>query len=136
MVETEDDAMVETEDDKAVFEEPAAGTAEDEFSFDAFPDLPEEASEGTTATAAAAPVSYPEHEVLGLPSLSPTMENGKIMEWTVKEGEQVYVGDVICEIETDKATVGYEVLEDGYLAKILQPAGDTQLELSTVKSSF
>ncbi len=54
------------------------------------------------------------------------------MEWSVKEGDAVLVGDVICEIETDKATVGFEVIEDGYLAKILQPAGDAQLELHTV----
>lgn len=54
-----------------------------------------------------------------MPALSPTMETGEVMNWLKKEGEKVSVGDVICEIKTDKATMGFESQEDGYLAKIL-----------------
>lgn len=53
--------------------------------------------------------SFPKHAKLGLPALSPTMEKGNLMKWLVKEGDKVTPGDVICEIETDKASVGFEV---------------------------
>ena len=45
---------------------------------------------------------------LEMSALSPTMTEGKIAQWNIKEGEKVEIGDVICEIQTDKATVGYE----------------------------
>ena len=60
---------------------------------------------------------------LEMPALSPTMTEGTIAEWVKKEGEKVDVGDVICEIQTDKATVGYESQEEGYIAKILMEQG-------------
>ena len=56
-----------------------------------------------------------------MPALSPTMSEGNIVKWFKQEGDQVKVGDVICDIQTDKATVGFESQEDGYLAKILVP---------------
>lgn len=65
----------------------------------------------------------PPHVVLGMPALSPTMNQGNIAKWIKKEGEKIEVGDVICEIETDKATLEFESLEEGYLAKILAPEG-------------
>lgn len=58
---------------------------------------------------------------LEMPALSPTMSEGNIISWSKKEGDQVKVGDIICEIQTDKATIGFESQEDGYLAKILVP---------------
>jgi pyruvate dehydrogenase E2 component (dihydrolipoamide acetyltransferase) len=58
---------------------------------------------------------------LEMPALSPTMSEGNIVSWSKKEGDQVRVGDIICEIQTDKATIGFESQEDGYLAKILVP---------------
>lgn len=58
---------------------------------------------------------------LEMPALSPTMSDGTILQWNKKEGDQVKVGDVICEIQTDKATMAFESQEDGYLAKILVP---------------
>jgi len=67
--------------------------------------------------------SLPEHVVLEMPALSPTMSQGNIIKWLIKEGEGFSTGDAICDIETDKATVSYDVQEDGYLAKIVQPAG-------------
>ncbi|XP_057798834.1 dihydrolipoyllysine-residue acetyltransferase component 1 of pyruvate dehydrogenase complex, mitochondrial isoform X2 [Salvia miltiorrhiza] len=65
----------------------------------------------------------PPHIVLEMPALSPTMNQGNIAKWMKKEGDKIEVGDVICEIETDKATVEYECLEEGFLAKILAPEG-------------
>ncbi|KAL5569520.1 hypothetical protein UlMin_026095 [Ulmus minor] len=65
----------------------------------------------------------PPHLVVGMPALSPTMSQGNIAKWTKKEGDKIEVGDVICEIETDKATLEFECLEEGYLAKILAPEG-------------
>uniref|UniRef100_A0A2P2LLR2 Dihydrolipoamide acetyltransferase component of pyruvate dehydrogenase complex n=1 Tax=Rhizophora mucronata TaxID=61149 RepID=A0A2P2LLR2_RHIMU len=65
----------------------------------------------------------PPHLVIQMPSLSPTMEQGCITHWRVKEGDKVEMGDVLCEIETDKATVEFEILEEGYVAKILVPEG-------------
>ncbi|KAG5557152.1 hypothetical protein RHGRI_007425 [Rhododendron griersonianum] len=65
----------------------------------------------------------PLHTVIGMPALSPTMSQGNISKWRKKEGDKIDVGDVICEIETDKATVEFECLEEGYMAKILVPEG-------------
>lgn len=58
-----------------------------------------------------------------LPALSPTMETGTIISWEKKEGDKLSDGDLLCEIETDKATMGFETPQEGYLAKILIPAG-------------
>ncbi|XP_050741666.1 dihydrolipoyllysine-residue acetyltransferase component of pyruvate dehydrogenase complex, mitochondrial isoform X3 [Drosophila biarmipes] len=63
--------------------------------------------------------SLPEHIRVPLPALSPTMERGSIVSWEKKEGDQLNEGDLLCEIETDKATMGFETPEEGYLAKIL-----------------
>ncbi|CAA0814417.1 Dihydrolipoyllysine-residue acetyltransferase component 1 of pyruvate dehydrogenase complex-mitochondrial [Striga hermonthica] len=65
----------------------------------------------------------PEHTVVQMPALSPTMSQGNIAKWRKKEGDKIDVGDVICEIETDKATLEFESLEEGFLAKILLPEG-------------
>jgi pyruvate dehydrogenase E2 component (dihydrolipoamide acetyltransferase) len=62
---------------------------------------------------------YPDHTLLPMPALSPTMEMGTIAKWELKEGESFTAGTVFCEIETDKATMGYEAQDDGFLAKIL-----------------
>src|SRR5271166_4396753 len=58
-----------------------------------------------------------------MPALSPTMEKGNLAKWLKKEGDLVKTGDVIAEIETDKATMEYEAIEDGTLAKIVVPEG-------------
>eukprot|EP00244_Chara_vulgaris_P002111 TRINITY_DN13581_c0_g1_i4.p1 TRINITY_DN13581_c0_g1~~TRINITY_DN13581_c0_g1_i4.p1 ORF type:complete len:185 (-),score=32.70 TRINITY_DN13581_c0_g1_i4:49-603(-) len=70
---------------------------------------------------------YPEHIKLPMPALSPTMEMGNIVSWKKKEGEEVAAGDVLCEIETDKATLDNESQEDGYVAKILVPEGTKEV---------
>ena len=58
-----------------------------------------------------------------MPALSPTMEKGNLAKWLKKEGDAVKTGDVIAEIETDKATMEYESVDDGTLAKIVVPEG-------------
>ena len=58
-----------------------------------------------------------------MPALSPTMEEGKLAKWLVKEGDQVSSGAVLAEIETDKATMEFEAVDEGKIAKILVPEG-------------
>ena len=56
-----------------------------------------------------------------MPSLSPTMTEGTIVEWHKNEGDAVEPGDVLCDIQTDKAVMGFELEEEGVLAKICVP---------------
>ena len=72
---------------------------------------------------AASAAALPPHTVLAMPALSPTMEEGNLVVWNVDEGDEVTAGDSLAEIETDKATVDFESVDDGVLAKILVPAG-------------
>ncbi|XP_053960142.1 dihydrolipoyllysine-residue acetyltransferase component of pyruvate dehydrogenase complex, mitochondrial isoform X3 [Anastrepha ludens] len=65
----------------------------------------------------------PSHIKVPLPALSPTMEQGTIISWEKKEGDKLNEGDLLAEIETDKATMGFETPEEGYLAKIVVAAG-------------
>ncbi len=58
-----------------------------------------------------------------MPALSPTMEEGNLAKWLVKEGDSVSAGDVIAEIETDKATMEVEAVDEGVIAKIVVPGG-------------
>ena len=60
-----------------------------------------------------------------MPKLSDTMEEGKIIKWLVSEGDAVASGDVIAEIETDKADMEFEVIEDGFIKQILVGEGET-----------
>ncbi|KAJ8577575.1 hypothetical protein ON010_g1635 [Phytophthora cinnamomi] len=79
--------------------------------------------EASVAMSARAFSSLPDHEIVGLPALSPTMEVGTIAKWNKQEGDLISAGDVVCEVETDKAVVDYEATDDSYLAKILVQAG-------------
>ena len=72
---------------------------------------------------------YPTHIKVALPALSPTMEMGTIVSWEKKVGDQVSEGDLLCEIETDKATMGFETPEEGYLAKIFLPGGSKDIPI-------
>ena len=60
---------------------------------------------------------------LKMPALSPTMEEGTLAKWLVKEGDKVVSGDILAEIETDKATMEFEAVDEGTIAKILVPEG-------------
>jgi len=66
-----------------------------------------------------------------MPALSPTMEKGNLAKWLKKEGDTVKSGDVIAEIETDKATMEVEAVDDGTLGKILVPEGATDVAVNT-----
>src|SRR5690242_4220461 len=65
-----------------------------------------------------------------MPALSPTMEKGNLARWLKKEGDKVKSGDVIAEIETDKATMEYEAIDDGVLAKIVIPEGTNDVPVN------
>src|SRR6202045_2435499 len=69
-------------------------------------------------------------EVL-MPALSPTMEKGNLAKWLKKEGDPVKSGDVIAEIETDKATMEVEAVDEGTLSKILVPEGTNDVAVNT-----
>ncbi|KAK3751103.1 hypothetical protein RRG08_019310 [Elysia crispata] len=73
--------------------------------------------------------SLPEHVKVCLPALSPTMELGTIISWQKKEGDKVSEGDLLAEIETDKAIMGLESSDEGYLAKILIQEGTKDIPL-------
>lgn len=69
---------------------------------------------------------------LTMPSLSPTMETGSLSAWLKKEGEEVCAGDVLCQIETDKAVVDYEMQDDAVVAKIVCPEGSADLPIGAL----
>ena len=66
-----------------------------------------------------------------MPALSPTMEEGTLAKWNVKEGDTVSSGDVIAEIETDKATMEVEAVDEGVIDAILVPAGTEGVKVNT-----
>ncbi|WP_420962166.1 pyruvate dehydrogenase complex dihydrolipoamide acetyltransferase [Brucella sp. IR073] len=67
-----------------------------------------------------------------MPALSPTMEEGNLAKWLVKEGDKVAPGDVIAEIETDKATMEVEAVDEGTVAKIVVPAGTEGVKVNAL----
>ncbi len=67
-----------------------------------------------------------------MPALSPTMEEGKLAKWLKAEGDSIAPGDLIAEIETDKATMEYEAAEEGTLGKILVPEGTEGVKVNDV----
>ncbi|KAH7692720.1 pyruvate dehydrogenase E2 component (dihydrolipoamide acetyltransferase) protein [Dioscorea alata] len=71
----------------------------------------------------------PPHQEIGMPSLSPTMTEGNIARWLKKEGDKVSPGEVLCEVETDKATVEMECMEEGYIAKIIHGDGAKDIKV-------
>lgn len=86
--------------------------------------------------------SLPAHNKLEMPNLSPTMEKvnyiflksvqGNIAKWLKKEGDSIKPGDILAQIETDKATVDFEMQEEGYIAKLMFPEGAKDVKLGTV----
>ncbi len=69
---------------------------------------------------------------LKMPALSPTMEEGTLAKWLVKEGDVVKSGDILAEIETDKATMEFEAVDEGTIAKILVSDGSEGVKVGTV----
>src|SRR3546814_4534772 len=67
-----------------------------------------------------------------MPALSPTMTEGKLAKWLKQEGDEVAAGDVLAEIETDKATMEVEAVDEGVLGKILVPEGTDAVPVNQV----
>ena len=67
-----------------------------------------------------------------MPALSPTMEEGTIAKWLVKKGDSVSPGDVLAEIETDKATIEFETIEEGIVSEILVPEGSQGIKINEI----
>src|SRR5579864_1286220 len=65
-----------------------------------------------------------------MPALSPTMTEGSVARWLKKEGDEIHSGDIIAEIETDKATKEYEAVDDGRLGKIIVPEGTQGIKVN------
>lgn len=76
--------------------------------------------------------SFPDHQVVKMPALSPTMQAGNIGAWQKKAGDTIAPGDVLVEIETDKAQMDFEFQEDGVLAKILEESGAKDIAVGHV----
>src|SRR5213075_1894464 len=72
---------------------------------------------------------------LKMPALSPTMEEGTLAKWLVKEGDDVKSGDILAEIETDKATMEFEAVDEGKIAKILVPEGTDGVKVGAPKAA-
>ena len=67
-----------------------------------------------------------------MPALSPTMTEGNLTKWLVKEGDKVKAGDIIAEIETDKATMEVEAVDEGIVLNLLYKAGDENIPVNKV----
>ena len=80
--------------------------------------------------------TLPPHTMLPMPALSPTMTSGNLASWKKAEGDAIASGDVIAEIETDKATVDYEAVDEGFLAKILMKEGCVQAFFGRPRSTI
>jgi pyruvate dehydrogenase E2 component (dihydrolipoamide acetyltransferase) len=75
---------------------------------------------------------FPPHTVVTMPALSPTMTAGNIGTWQKKVGDAISPGDVLVEIETDKAQMDFEFQEEGVLAKILRDSGEKDVAVGNV----
>ncbi|KAL9087077.1 MAG: hypothetical protein Q9159_003841 [Coniocarpon cinnabarinum] len=76
--------------------------------------------------------AFPPHTVISMPALSPTMQSGNIGAWQKKAGDTLAPGDVLVEIETDKAQMDFEFQEEGVLAKILKESGEKDVAVGNV----
>lgn len=76
--------------------------------------------------------SFPPHTVIKMPALSPTMTSGNIGAWQKKAGDSIAPGDVLVEIETDKAQMDFEFQEEGIIAKVLKDAGEKDVPVGNV----
>ncbi|XP_050521722.1 dihydrolipoyllysine-residue acetyltransferase component of pyruvate dehydrogenase complex-like [Daktulosphaira vitifoliae] len=75
---------------------------------------------------------YVKGQEIKMPSLSPTMTEGNIVKWLKKEGDTIAAGDVLCEIQTDKAIMSFETEEEGILAKILVPSDAKEIKVGSL----
>ncbi|BAT94571.1 Dihydrolipoyllysine-residue acetyltransferase component 1 of pyruvate dehydrogenase [Vigna angularis] len=117
---------ITVEDEKDIQNVPASVGGQVEETKPAQQDVTDEKKPESTSTMINAS-ELPPHALLEMPALSPTMNQGNIAKWRKQEGDKIEVGDILCEIETDKATLEFETLEEGYLAKILAPEGSKEV---------
>ncbi|OAA46154.1 dihydrolipoamide acetyltransferase component [Metarhizium rileyi] len=75
--------------------------------------------------------SFPQHQVVKMPALSPTMQAGNIGSWQKKAGDSIAPGDVLVEIETDKAQMDFEFQEEGVIAKLLKESGEKDVPVGS-----
>lgn len=80
-------------------------------------------------------LAFPPHTVISMPALSPTMTSGNIGAWQKNVGDTLAPGDVLVEIETDKAQMDFEFQEEGLLAKILKESGEKDVAVGNVSTS-
>lgn len=76
--------------------------------------------------------TFPSHTVINMPALSPTMTQGNLGSWQKSVGDEVVSGDILVEIETDKAQMDFECMDEGYLASILVPSGTQEVQVNNV----
>jgi len=79
-------------------------------------------------------IAFPPHTIVAMPALSPTMTAGNVGTWQKKPGDSITPGDVLVEIETDKAQMDFEFQEEGVLAKILKESGEKDVAVGNVCS--
>lgn len=79
-------------------------------------------------------LAFPPHTIITMPALSPTMTAGNIGAWQKKAGDVLNPGDVLVEIETDKAQMDFEFQEEGVLAKILKESGEKDVAVGNVSA--
>lgn len=79
--------------------------------------------------------AFPPHTIISMPALSPTMSAGNIGAWQKKAGDGLQPGDVLVEIETDKAQMDFEFQEEGVLAKVLKETGEKDVAVGAVRKS-
>jgi pyruvate dehydrogenase E1 component beta subunit len=70
-----------------------------------------------------------------MPALSPTMEMGTLAKWYIKEGQNILAGDILADIETDKATMEFEAIEDGTITSLLVSEGTTNIPVNQAIAS-
>lgn len=119
--------IVEEEGDVAAFKDYTPGSAPATEATSS----PAASSAAPTPPASAGGSSFPAHEILSMPALSPTMTMGNIIAWRKKAGDEVAAGDIIAEVETDKATIEWEAQEDGVVAKLLVPEGSNGIDVGS-----
>ena len=111
----------------------AAGSGSDLVSSSDEGAAEEEAERAAAAPAsgAGAALNLPPHAILGMPSLSPTMTQGSLSSWKKSEGDAIEAGEILAEVETDKATIEWEAVDGGFLAKVLVADGTSDIEIGT-----
>lgn len=81
-------------------------------------------------------LAFPSHTVISMPALSPTMQAGNIGAWQKSVGDTLGPGDVLVEIETDKAQMDFEFQDEGVLAKILKETGEKDVAVGSVREAL